>query len=326
MTDVDGTLRQIRFNHVSPQGAGQACGYCPGPRAYPLSIGGAAAARTITGIRNMGMLDGGTGNQAGNNVLRGGIAYEAFIANANANVPFITYYKMINSTIDQEDENLVWLAFQPTYNQMNKVAPQSNFSRKLAFDSTASPGGQFPGIDGGAAPCGAISTPLNMQPNADAALDVAYIPPATEVHILKHVIERDVADTITRHPAQDIHYSIRGDAQGALDDRGAIMQYGGGDVMYSKPEITNDLEFSLNVLYEMGNDKYIVSKNGQMLQDNDVWTPTVLQKRARVASQAEIPERFTRDPRLERAMPKLEKVKKEPRSFAVRDSGFHSHY
>ena len=92
--------------------------------------------------------------------------------------------------------------------------------------------------------------------------------------------------------------------------------------MHGNPEITDDLEFSLNVLYEMGNDKYIVSKNGQMIQDNDTWTPTVQQERARVASQAELPERFTQDPRLKHAIPDLKRLRiSEPRA-----SGFHSHY
>ena len=145
------------------------------------------------------------------------------------------------------------------------------------------------------------------------------LPLPQEVHILQQVIERDIAETQLIPGAQVTDYRICATAAGDRDDRGALMQT--ASHAQGNTEITDSLEFSLNVLYEMGNDKYIVSKNGQMIQDNDTWTPTVQQKRARVASQAEIPERFTQDPRLRRAMPKLERVKSEPKA-----SGFHSHY
>ena len=84
--------------------------------------------------------------------------------------------------------------------------------------------------------------------------------------------------------------------------------------------ITDSLEFSLNVLYEFGNEKYIISKNGQLVQDNDVWTPTVVQKRARVAAERlELPD-FTQDPRLKRALPEVQ------RQQVPRADGFHSNY
>jgi len=159
--------------------------------------------------------------------------------------------------------------------------------------------------------------PLPGQANDDVV--AAYVDIPKEIHVLKQVMERNVAETQLRAGAQVTDYRIKYDAQGNRDDRGAAMEITGIDV--EDVTIANELEFSLNVLYEMGNDKYIVSKNGQMIQDNDTWTPTVQQKRARIASQAEIPERFTQDPRLKRAMPKLERVKAEPRA-----SGFHSHY
>ena len=106
--------------------------------------------------------------------------------------------------------------------------------------------------------------------------------------------------------------------QGDRDDRGAIFQIAGEQT--GDKTVTDSLEFSLNVLYEMGNDKYIVSKNGHMVQDNDVRTPTVEHKRGRVANSAQAPE-FTQDPRLKRAIPRQERIKEEPRA-----SGFHSHY
>jgi hypothetical protein len=135
---------------------------------------------------------------------------------------------------------------------------------------------------------------------------------------LKQVIERDVAGTQTRLGTAGTSYTIVANANGDRDDMGAKFQIAG--TVVSDQSITDDLNFSLNILYEMGNDRYIVSKNGQMIQDNDVWTPTVVQKRSRVSAENDTLPTFSKDPRLH-GVPTLERVKSEPKA-----SGFHSHY
>ena len=85
----------------------QASGYCPGPRAYPVAISGAADQRNFLGIRNMGQADGRPANNANNNnAVRGGLAPEnwpALPANHDGQgapaVDHQTWFKMINPTL-----------------------------------------------------------------------------------------------------------------------------------------------------------------------------------------------------------------------------------
>ena len=130
------------------------------------------------------------------------------------------------------------------------------------------------------------------------------------MHIIKSVIERDIAGS--QDPQQRISYDLHANDQGAI--------FGSSGISARDQSVTDSLDWELNVCYEFGDENYVISKNGQLVQDNDVWTPTVIQKRARIAApRLELP-KYTKDPRLE-DVPKLERVKQEPRG-----SGFHSHY
>ena len=118
------------------------------------------------------------------------------------------------------------------------------------------------------------------------------------------MIERDVAETQTRDQSQ--YYTIAANQAGSRDDRGAQMDIAGSSIPDQR--VTDSLEFSLNVLYEMGNDRYIVSKNGQMIQDNDVWTPTVVQQKSRVSAYNDKLPPFSKDPKSLRHQSMLESL------------------
>ena len=259
------------------------------------------------------MPDGGGGTvNAGipaNDVVRGGIAPEDSVANQND--PNVTYYKMIRQTsaanVPHAFRNQYWVAFQPTLDMVSGTNVATTF---VAWNDNAIATANFPGVNAVAAPCGSVSRVVPTAVVADVALGRAEAP--QEVHIVRQVIERNVAGTQEGGGTQFPYYDLRDNNQGA------IMASSGQST--KDKAITDSLEFSLNVLYEFGNEKYIVSKNGQLVQDNDVWTPTVVQKRARVAAERlELPD-FTKDPRLQRALPEVQKQQ------VPRADGFHNNY
>ena len=136
-------------------------------------------------------------------------------------------------------------------------------------------------------------------------------PNPEEVHVVKTVVKRGAANTTV---ASNTVFLINNDKRGAEFESGAPRSTG-------NQSVTDKLDWELNVLYEFGNEKYIVSKQGPLIQDSSEWTPTVVQKRARTSPDPlRLPQSIPRDPRLQ-GMPKLERVKAEPRA-----SGFHSHY
>ncbi len=310
MQNSAGEVVKLKFNKL--EAAPQDFGVCPGPRAYPLSIQGAGAAKTLHGIRNIGMPDGGGGTvNAGipaNDVVRGGIAPENWEATQNLNN--ITYYKYLQqkNTAAGPDgyQNYYWVAFQPTLDMVSGTNVATTF---VAWNDNAIATANFPGVNAVAAPCGSVS---RVVPTAVAGNALGRAEAPQEVHIVRQVIERNVAGSQEGGGVQYTYYDLRDNNQGA------IMASSGQST--KDKAITDSLEFSLNVLYEFGNEKYIVSKNGQLVQDNDVWTPTVVQKRARVAAERlELPD-FTQDPRLKRALPEVQ------RQQVPRADGFHNNY
>ena len=320
MSNIRGEVVSRQFNKLTANA--QASGFCPGPRGYPLAFAGAGNQRIIAGIRNIGMNDGGDPNGQVNNILRSGLAPEnwPYTAAGQAGQPpaveHRNFFKMINPVNVADNRafpqrDYYWIAFQPTYLARTHANAQS---RKVAWNLHPITQAQnFQGIDAGVSECGSISSTMTMTPNADVNAADGYIDTPNEVHIVKQVIERNVSNTqpLAGHAWE--YYTLRD------NDQGAIFQSTGAAA--NDQSITDSLDWSLNVLYEFGNDRYIVSKNGQLVQDNDTWTPTVIQKRSRVsAERLELPEKIAQDPRLSRGRPRLERVQ-EPRA-----SGFHSHY
>ena len=300
LLDTDGSMQTRDFNKLTAAQKGQ---YCPGPRAYPLAVHGANAQRVFSGIRNIGFGDGGTGVANTNNAVRGGLPPEAIPANQNN--PSETYYKMINPTTGGAQQQYYWVAFQPTQTALADVNAQARF---VAWNTDAIAAGQFVGVNAVNAPCGGISrvqvtTPVAQgQPGRTA-------PKAHEVHVVKTVVKRGAAGTAL----VGANYTRQNDNRGIMFESKAARA---GD-----QSVTDALDWELNVLYEFGNEKYIVSKQGPLIQDSSEWTPTVVQKRARTAPDVlRLPASIPRDPRLQ-GIPKLERVKSEPRA-----SGFHSHY
>ena len=258
------------------------------------------------------MPDGGGGtDNAGilaNVVVRGGVAPENWTANQNNNNE--TYYKYLQqSNIGGNDGyvNYYWVAFQPTLDMVSGTNVTTTF---VAWNDNAIATANFPGVNAVAAPCGSVS---RVVPTAVAGNALGRAEAPQEVHIVRQVIERNVAGTQVGGGVQYTYYDLRD------NDQGAIMASSGQST--KDKAITDSLEFSLNVLYEFGNEKYIISKNGQLVQDNDVWTPTVVQKRARrvAAERLELPD-FTKDPRLQRALPEVQ------RQQVPRADGFHNNY
>ena len=117
-------------------------------------------ASVIPDGRNAG---GGNANDA----IRGGLAPEnwpavAAVPQGAAAVVHQTWYKMINSTTTNGDTNYnhYWIAFQPTYNAMNRInAVGTAQGKKVAWNAKANPqAAGFLGVDAAAALCGAIRT------------------------------------------------------------------------------------------------------------------------------------------------------------------------
>ena len=318
MSNTRGEVETLQFNKLTANA--QASGYCPGPRGYPLAFAGAGNQRVIAGIRNIGMADGGDPQGQVNNILRSGLAPENWPATAAGQagqppaVDHINFFKMINPVtvggVAGTQLNYYWIAFQPTYLARTHANAQSRKVEWNLHPITQAVG--FQGVDAGVSECGSISKKMTMTPVANVNDADGYIDMPDEVHILKQVIERDVSNTQPLAGHSWEYYTLQN------NDQGARFQSTGATA--NDQSITDSLDWSLNVLYEFGNDRYIVSKNGQLVQDNDTWTPTVIQKRSRVsAERLELPEKIKEDPRL--SMPKLERVKEEPRG-----AGFYSHY
>ena len=239
---ADGGDVETKWFNTGDQPADSAV--CPGMRAYPLNITGGA----ITGIRNIGDIDGGPyAQQAPHFVVRGGQRAQAEAApNARAQFQYIPQH---NANNGQNGHTYKWICFQLT-----------------AAEREGLPG-LLLNHNGGANQLSANGIVTGDIQFYQHPADGGHIAVGAEVHMLQCVFERNVFNSRTVNAYTD--YGEQKDVP--LNYYGVDARYGyslgTSAVPLDSTSESNSLKFQANVLYEFGQKSYIIERNGKMVED-----------------------------------------------------------
>ena len=245
LEETTGNLVTRPFNHTEANDAITV----PGPRAYPVrcAIDGQGV-RSISGILNNARADGGP---HANPVVRGGQRP----TDQGAATPAVEYWFVDASENTAQNvnpgEDLKWCCFQ-------YYESQGNTGRFLHL---ATAGANLSGQNHVTGDVSRFRSVVDGTHAVDG--DLGY-----EVHMVECVIERDVFSTRTQLPNTS-YMDIPTAAQGAQDGFGTLARLGAAftstPIISTSSDRANSLKFQTNILYEFGQQSYVVERDGKMI-------------------------------------------------------------
>jgi hypothetical protein len=227
-------------------------GVCPGMRAYHYQTENDA----ILGILNSGVRDGGA---HGNHSIQGGYRAQSF---AGISTGQLRYIRQVPGAAANQ-EHFKWIAFQlpPDAASGQNANVLGTF---LAHDTAGDYNAQAADLSAVARPCGDISQYF-VRAN-DERIDASL---GHETHIINVALERNSFNSATvLHSWTDYGDPVENHA----GNYGAAAKYGrrfSASRTTTKSTEANSLKFETNILYEFGQKRYIIERDGKMIKSDE---------------------------------------------------------
>ena len=254
----DGSVGTYDFNTNGPNAPAGQQGVAPGQRAYYVRVAAPQAhpnQPVITGIVNSGVQDARRSNAANNLYQRAGFRP----TRVGDNSTYFPYIRQVAGAPNNQ-EHLRWVAFQLTADAHTGANNNVNglFIPKNQNNDDSASG--FPAGDI------ARYEAHTHTHHVDAAL-------GREVHVVHLALERNNFNSQTYANYVDYGQTmVQGNGQPIDAGYGVEARIGRGFIAsdYHDPEKQgNTLKFQANILYEFGQKRYIIERDGQMLKSDE---------------------------------------------------------